>query len=102
MRKHIYTLIQKEIKQAKAKKTASIILKLNSLSDTELIQKLYEAAKAGVHIKLIIRGICCMLTQNKKFHPPIQAISIVDEYLEHARIMVFYNGGKEKYFISSA
>lgn len=102
MRKHIYTLIQKEIKHAKAKKTASIILKLNSLSDTKLIQKLYEAAKAGVHIKLIIRGICCMLTQNKKFHPPIQAISIVDEYLEHARVMVFYNGGKEKYFISSA
>lgn len=102
MRKHIYTLIQKEIKQAKAKKAASIILKLNSLSDTALIHKLYEAAKAGVHIKLIIRGICCMLTQNKKLHPPIQAISIVDEYLEHARVVVFYNGGKEKYFISSA
>jgi len=102
MRKQIITLINKEIKNAKENKPASIILKLNSLSDEELILKLYEAARAGVKIKMIIRGICCMFTQNKKFKKKVKAISIVDEYLEHARVMVFHNEGKEKYFISSA
>ena len=102
MRKQFLQLINKEIKTAKAKKTASIILKLNSLSDELLINKLYEAAKAGVEIKMVIRGIFCLLTENKKFKIPIQAISIVDEYLEHARVMIFHNGGKEKTFISSA
>ncbi len=51
---------------------------------------------------MIIRGICCMFTENKKFKIPVQAISIIDEYLEHARVMIFHNGGKEKVFISSA
>ena len=102
MRKQFLQLINKEIKTAKAKKPASIILKLNSLSDELLINKLYEAAKAGVEIKMLVRGIFCLLTENKKFKIPIQAISIVDEYLEHARVMIFHNGGKEKTFISSA
>ena len=102
MRKQLILLINKEIKTAKLKKPASIILKLNSLSDELLINKLYEAAKAGVKIKMVIRGIFCLLTENKKFKIPIQSISIVDEYLEHARIMIFHNGGKEKTFISSA
>ena len=102
MRKHFEILINKEIKHAKENKPASIILKLNSLSDEELILKLYEAARAGVKIKMIIRGICCMYTENKKFKRKVKAISIVDEYLEHSRVMIFHNGGKEKYFISSA
>lgn len=102
MRRQIISLINKEIRNAKAKKTASIILKLNSLSDEELILKLYEAARAGVKIKMVVRGICCMLTESKKFKEKVKAISIVDEYLEHARVMIFHNGGKEKYFISSA
>ena len=101
MRKQLMQLIQKEITAAKAKKTASITLKLNSLSDESLIEKLYEAAKAGVVINMIVRGIFCMLTENLKFKE-IYAISIVDEYLEHARVMIFHNGGKEKVFISSA
>ena len=102
MRKQLVQLIAKESKMARAGKKAEIILKLNSLSDELLIDKLYEAAKAGVEIKMVVRGIFCMLTENKKFKYPVQAISIVDEYLEHARIMVFHNGGKEKVFISSA
>jgi polyphosphate kinase len=102
MRSNLNQLINKEIKTARLKKPAAITLKLNSLSDELLIDKLYEAAKAGVEIKLIIRGIFCLLTENKKFKIPIQAISIVDEYLEHSRIMIFHNGGKEKTFISSA
>lgn len=102
MRLQFIQLINKEIKAAKAKKPAAIILKMNSLSDEKLINKLYDAAKAGVEIKMVIRGIFCMLSENKKFKIPIQAISIVDEYLEHARVMIFHNGGKEKTFISSA
>ncbi|HEY5369812.1 MAG TPA: polyphosphate kinase 1 [Hanamia sp.] len=102
MRRKIISLIEREIKHAKANKKASVILKLNSLGDEELILKLYEAAKAGVKIKMVVRGICCMFTENKKFQEKVKAISIVDEYLEHARVMIFHNGGKEKYYISSA
>lgn len=102
LRKQLHVLIDKEIKVAREGRHAAIILKLNSLSDEELIVKLYEAARAGVKIKMIIRGICCMFTENKKFRKPVKAISIVDEYLEHARVMIFHNDGKEKVFISSA
>ena len=102
MRKQLLQFINKEIVEAKAGRPAAIILKVNSLSDTMLIEKLYDAAKVGVDIKMVVRGICCMLTENKKYTHPIQAISIVDEYLEHARVMIFHHGGKEKTFISSA
>ena len=102
MRKQFNILINKEIKSAKENKPAFIILKLNSLSDEELIMKLYAAARAGVKLKMIIRGVCCMFTESKKFKKKIKAISIVDEYLEHARVMVFDHDGKEKIFISSA
>lgn len=101
MRKQLLQLINKEIYFAKKKKHASITLKLNSLSDEVMIDKLVDAAKAGVEINLIVRGIFCMLTQNKQFKR-VEAISIVDEYLEHARVMVFNHGGNEKAFISSA
>ena len=102
MRKELLKLIAKEIKNAKEGKPASMILKMNSLSDEELIESLYEAAKAGVDIKLIVRGIFCMFTENKKFIRPVHAISIVDEYLEHARVYIFHNDGNEKVYISSA
>lgn len=102
MRRQLHILIDKEIKSAREKKHAAITLKLNSLSDEDLILRLYSAAKAGVKIRMIIRGICCMYTQNKKFKKKVRAISIVDEYLEHARVMIFHHDGKEKVFISSA
>ena len=102
MRRDINTLIDKEIKNAKAGKAASIIIKLNSLSDSLLIQKLYDAAAAGVNIQMIIRGIYCAVKDIKKMKITFSAISIVDEYLEHARVMIFHNLGKEKVFISSA
>ena len=101
-RKEILKLINTEIKHANNKKPASITLKMNSLSDEQLILKLTEAARAGVELKLIIRGIFCMYSQSKKYKKPVKAISIVDEYLEHARIWVFHNDGKEKVYISSA
>jgi len=102
MRREINTHITKEIKNAKAGKPASIILKVNSLSDNELTARLYEAAMAGVQVQAIIRGICCAIFDQKKFKIKPVAISIVDEYLEHARVMVFGNEGKPKVFISSA
>jgi polyphosphate kinase len=102
MRRKIMSLINREIRHARKKKPASILLKLNSLSDEELINRLYEAAKAGVEIRMVIRGIMCMLTEQKKFKKPVQAVSIVDEYLEHARVMIFHNMGKEDVYISSA
>ena len=102
LRRELLKIINKEIKLAEKGKEASMILKMNSLSDEVLISKLYEAAKAGVEIKLIIRGIFCMFSENKKFIIPVKAISILDEYLEHARVFIFNNGGKERVFISSA
>ncbi|OSZ77780.1 polyphosphate kinase 1 [Chitinophagaceae bacterium IBVUCB2] len=102
VKREMLKLIDEEIKQARKKKPAAITLKMNSLSDEEMIQKLYEAARAGVEIKLIIRGVFCMFTENKKYEKPIKAISIVDEYLEHARVWVFHNRGKEKVYLSSA
>ncbi len=101
-RKRMLKEINYEMLQAKKGRPAVIYLKLNSLSDEILIHKLLEAAKVGVDIKMIIRGICCMPTQSKHFKKNIQAISIVDEYLEHARVMIFHHSGKNKTFISSA
>jgi len=102
MRRYFLALINKEIKAAKAKKPASITIKLNSLVDAALIMKLYEAAQAGVEVKMVIRGICCAYTEQKSFKNHMKAISIIDEYLEHARVFIFHNAGKPKVFISSA
>lgn len=102
LRRELLKLISLEIRAAKKKKKSGILLKINSLSDEDLIEKLYEAARAGVQVKLIVRGIFCMYSESKKFRQPIKAISIIDEYLEHARVFIFHNGGKEKVFISSA
>ena len=102
MRKYFASLIDKEIEFAKKKKSASIILKLNSLVDKPLIEKLKQAATVGVEVKIIIRSICCILTSSKLYKKDIKAISIVDEYLEHARVLVFNNVGNPKVFISSA
>jgi polyphosphate kinase len=102
LRKELLKLIGREIKNAKEGKPASIILKMNSLSDETLIEKLYEAARSGVELKLIIRGIFCMYSESSKFVKPVKAISIIDEYLEHARVFIFHNNGSEKAYISSA
>lgn len=67
-----------------------------------MIDKLYEAAEAGVKLHLIVRGICCLATHIPELKNNINAISIVDQYLEHSRILIFANGGDEKYFIASA
>lgn len=102
MRKRLIQLIDQEIKNAKSKKPAYIILKLNNLVDAVMIKKLYEASASGVKIKLIVRGICSLVAGVKGISDNIEAISIVDKFLEHSRVFVFCNGGEEKYFISSA
>jgi polyphosphate kinase len=102
VRRELLKLIHNEIRLAQRGKKAMITAKMNSLSDEELIFTLYEAAKEGVEVRLIIRGIFCMLSESDKFKKPVKAISIVDEYLEHARVWIFHNGGKEKVYISSA
>jgi polyphosphate kinase len=102
MRRELVKMVVRETRLAREKKPAAITLKMNSLSDEDLIEKLTEAAKAGVHIQLIVRGIFCMFSENSKFLVPVKAISIIDEYLEHARVFIFHNGGKEKTYISSA
>lgn len=101
MREKIVHHIDKEIEEAKAGRRAEIIVKVNSMSDRALIEKIYEAAKAGVVTRMIVRGIYCAVNQ-KEFKEKIKAISIVDEYLEHARVMYFYNKGAEDMYISSA
>jgi len=102
MRKEFVKLINREIKNANQHKEAYIILKLNNLVDIEMIKKLYEASNQGVKIKLIIRGICSLVPGVKGMSENIEAISVVDKFLEHSRLFIFCNNGNEKYFLSSA
>lgn len=102
MRKKFIQMISDEIKNAEAGKPAYMYIKMNSLVDTEMIKKLYQASEAGVKIKMIVRGICSLVTELKGYSDNIEVISIVDKFLEHSRIFVFANNGDEKYFISSA
>jgi polyphosphate kinase len=102
LRKTLLHLIDFEIAQAKAKRKASIYLKINSLQDEEMIEKLYEAHAAGVEIELNIRGICCLVAGKKNLSEKIKAYSIVDRFLEHTRIFIFHHDGEEKIYLSSA
>lgn len=101
-RNKFYKLIDREIMHALSGKETYIKLKMNSLSDFRMIDKLYDASRAGVKIKLIIRGICSLIPGVKGMSENIEAISIVDNYLEHSRIFIFGNNGKPEVYISSA
>lgn len=101
-RKKIVSLIDQEIVNAKKKLPAMIRIKMNNLTDSKMIEKLYEASQAGVQIEMIIRGICCLIPGLKGKSDNIKVISIVDRYLEHCRFMIFHNNGKKIYYISSA
>lgn len=95
-------LIEREINNALAGKPAYINLKMNSLSDYQMIDKLYDASNAGVKIKLQIRGICSLIPGVKDMSENIEAISIVDNFLEHSRVFIFGNDDNPEVFISSA
>lgn len=101
-RKKLFGFIDREIKAARAGKKAYMILKMNSLADEQTIVKLYEASKAGVIIKLIIRGMCCLVPSKQGFSENIEVISIIDKFLEHARVWIFANQGKEEVYLLSA
>lgn len=102
MRKNLYEMIEKEMEQARNGNKAEIILKLNSIQDPRTIDLLYEASQVGVKIKLIVRGICSLIPQKKGWSENIEAVSIVDRFLEHSRIYVFHNQGNPKIYLSSA
>ncbi|MBD3287576.1 polyphosphate kinase 1 [candidate division KSB1 bacterium] len=102
LRKKIRKLIQNEISNARKGKEAYIILKLNNLVDSQIIEKLYEASEAGVKIKLIVRSMFSLVPGIEGRSENIEAFRIVDKFLEHTRIFVFCNDGDEKYYISSA
>lgn len=102
LRKTLIQLIDFEIAEAHQGKKASILLKVNSLQDEEMIEKLYEASQAGVKVELNLRGICSLMAGKKNLSENITAYSIVDRFLEHSRIFIFHHGGQEKVYLSSA
>jgi len=101
-RRRLYQLIDNEIDYAQAGKKAEIILKLNNLVDKGLINRLYAASNAKVKIRLIIRGMCSLITGEKGLSENIYAISVIDQFLEHPRVMAFRNNGDKQVYISSA
>lgn len=101
-RARFYKLIDREILNAHMGKSAYINLKMNSLSDFDMIDKLYDASNAGVKIKLQVRGICSLVPGVKGMSENIEAISIVDNFLEHSRVYIFGNGDNPEVYISSA
>ena len=102
LRKKLLEMIEIETQRKLAGERAHIVAKLNSLVDTQMIDALYAASQAGVTVKLNIRGICCLRPGISGLSENIEVISIVDRYLEHARIFYFFHGGDERVFISSA
>ena len=101
-REGFYNLIDREIEFAKAGLEAKFWVKINSISDHGMIEKLYEASQYGVKIRLIVRGINCIKFDDPERSANIEAISIVDRFLEHTRAFCFHNNGEPEYFISSA
>lgn len=101
-RTRFMALIQREIDHAKSGKPAAIYLKVNAITDKEMINKLYEASSAGVKISMIVRGMCILIPQIPNVSENITVTSIVDRFLEHARVYIFENNGEKETYISSA
>ena len=101
-RQWITDCIDNEIKAAKKGKKAEILVKVNNIDDRLVINKLYEASCAGVKTRMIVRGMCSLVAGIPGMSENIEVISIVDRYLEHARVAIFHNAGDKKVYISSA
>jgi polyphosphate kinase len=102
MVKRFKKMIDREIENAKAGLPAHIIIKVNNLQERAMVEKLYEASNAGVKIELIVRSICCVASGIVGQSEKIMVHRIVDRYLEHARIFMFYNNGQPEYYMGSA
>jgi polyphosphate kinase len=102
LRQHFVNLIRKEAEQARAEQPARIVAKVNSLIDAAVIEQLYLASQAGVQIDLVVRGMCSLRPGVKGVSERIRVVSIVDRYLEHARIFFFHNGGNPTFWLASA
>lgn len=95
-------LIRREIEYARLSFRAHLIFKVNSLTDPDTVALLYEASQAGVHIDLLVRGMCSLRPRVHGMSENINVISVVGRYLEHSRIFYFLNGGKEEIYLGSA
>ncbi len=102
LRGRFIELVEREIAFAKAGQEAKIMLKANSLVDPQIIEALYDASRAGVHVDLIIRGACCLVPGLPGVSDRIRVRSIIGEFLEHSRIFMFTNGGRPEWYIGSA
>ena len=102
LRKRLRALINEEIANAEAGKKVGLTIKVNSLEDKKMIRKLYQASNAGVKIRIIVRGICCLVPGHEGMSKNIKVTSIVDRFLEHTRVFIFHNNGDEKIYIASA
>ncbi len=102
MKSRILRMLDNEIKNANEGKEAWLKMKINHITDTDMVQKLYQASKAGVKIDIVIRGNCSLVPGMPNLSENIHCVGIIDRYLEHSRILIFANGGKPRYFIGSA
>ena len=102
MRQQLIHLVREEVKHAKKGHPSGIVMKMNSLEDREMIDEFYKAAKAGVPIRFVVRGICCLRPGRPGLSDNIEVRSIVGEYLEHARLFYFHNGGDARVYAGSA
>ena len=102
MKSRILRMLDTEIKNAGEGKEAWLKMKINHITDTDMVAKLYQASKAGVKIDIVIRGNCSLVPGLQKYSENIRCVGIIDHYLEHSRILIFCNGGKPRYYLGSA
>ena len=102
MKSRLMRMIDTEIKNAGEGKEAWVKMKINHITDTDMVMKLYQASKAGVKVDIVIRGNCSLIPAIPGLSDNIRCVGIIDRYLEHSRILIFANGGKPRYFIGSA
>ena len=102
MKSRIMRMLDTEIRNANEGKEAWVKIKINHITDTDMVAKLYQASKAGVKIDIVIRGNCSLVPGFKGLSDNIHCVGIIDRYLEHSRILIFANGGKPRYFLGSA
>ena len=102
MKSRILRMLDTEIRNASEGKEAWVKIKINHITDTDMVTKLYQASKTGVKIDIVIRGNCSLVPGIKGLSENIRCVGIIDRYLEHSRILIFANGGKPRYFLGSA